>query len=87
MAFIKRDLRRAAAFLWITPLAAALSMCFIAVATATWSSTWVNADLVRVLSSDLTDLLRTRRFSFCRLRLIWLLILATVSPESSCVDR
>src|SRR2546426_655368 len=62
-------------------------MCCIAVATVASSLALANADFVRVLSSDLTALLRTRRFSFCRLRLIWLLMLATVSPESSCVDR
>ena len=40
---------------------------------------------VRVLSSERTALLRTRRFSFCLLRLIWLLMFATWCPGS--LDR
>ena len=39
-----------------------------------------SAGLVRVFSSERTALLRTRRFSFWRLRLIWLLMLATECP-------
>ena len=33
-----------------------------------------------VFSEDFTDLLRIRRFSFCRLRLIWDLMFATRQP-------
>ena len=72
---------RAAAFLWMTPLLAARSMWDIAVLAA-WSAVSVPAalmaDLTRVRSSDRTALLRSRRFSFWRLRLIWLAMLATV---------
>ena len=39
--------------------------------------------LVRVRISERTALLRRRRFSFCRLRLIWLLMFATGRPGSS----
>ena len=39
--------------------------------------------LVRVFSSERTALLRTRRFSFCLLRLIWLLMFATGCPGIS----
>ena len=38
--------------------------------------------LVAVRSSERTALLRRRRFSFCLLRLIWLLMFATESPCS-----
>src|SRR4051794_16910518 len=80
----RRDLRRAAAFLWMTPLVAALSMRFMAMRSASAAlsapaSAAATAFLVRVRSSDRTVLLATRRFSFWRLRLIWLLMLATVA--------
>ncbi len=78
----RRDLRRAAWFLWMTPLLAALSRRLMArrVSSSAFSapsSAAVVAALVRVFSSERTALLRTRRFSFCLLRLIWLLMLAT----------
>src|SRR4051812_24688051 len=78
---IRRDLRLAAWFLWMTPLAAALSMRRTAVRRASTlvsapDSAAVTAGLVRVLISERTALFRARRFSFCRLRLIWLLMFA-----------
>ncbi len=82
-----RDLRRAAWFLWMTPLLAALSSRLMArrVSSSTFSSPCSAAavtTLVRVFSSERTALLRRRRFSFCLLRLIWLLMLATKVPGS-----
>src|ERR1700691_4126702 len=78
----RRDLWLAAVFLWITPRAAALSIRLTARRScSTLSSVPLTADvtafLVRVRSSARTDLLRRRRFSFWRFRLIWLAILAT----------
>src|SRR5690242_14155946 len=78
---MRRDLRRAAAFLWMTPLAAAMSMRFTArrvssSALSAPSATAADAALVRVLSSLRTALLRAAAFRFCLLRLIWLLMLA-----------
>src|SRR5580693_4278289 len=66
----------------MTPLAAALSIRFTARRNASaLSSAPLSAALTalfaRVLSSARTDLLRRRRFSFWRFRLIWLLMLAT----------
>ncbi len=69
----RRLLLRAAAFLWITPLAAALSIRLTARRRASGPSSVsavVTADLTRVFSSERTALLLTRRFSFWRLRLI-----------------
>src|SRR5205823_7469952 len=79
--FIRRDLRRAAWFLCRMPLLAALSMRLAAVrsSSAAFSapaSAAVIAPLTRVLISERVALLRTRRRSFCRLRLIWLLMFA-----------
>src|SRR5580692_7536807 len=78
----RRDLWLAAVFLWMTPLAAALSIRFTARRSASTLSSAplsaaVTAFLVRVRSSARTDLLRRRSFSFWRFRLIWLLMLAT----------
>src|SRR3954452_20899101 len=67
------DLRLAAWFLWMTPLLTALSSLRDAsrISTAACSaSPAVVASLnlrTSVFSSDLTDLFRSRRFSFCRL--------------------
>src|SRR3954469_16065093 len=82
MRFVSRLFLRAAAFLWMTPLAAALSMRLIARRSASGVfSAPVSADetatFTRVFSSERTALLRRRAFSFCRLRLIWLLMFAT----------
>ena len=79
---MSRDLRFAAWFLWITPWAAARSMRFTATRMAsTLSSVPASmadtAVFVRVRISERTDLFFRRRRSFCRLRLIWLLMLAT----------
>src|SRR5688572_12274476 len=70
------DLRLAAWFLWITPLETALSslreasrMSAVAVSRSPPSDASWNLRTA-VLSADLTDLLRKRRFSFCLLRLI-----------------
>ena len=96
LSFLARpaDLRRAAAFLWITPLAAALSMRFRASAGRLVGVLGAvlggrrRRVLVRVFSSERTALLRSGRFSFCRLRLIWLLMLATgVLPVGSNSNR
>ena len=74
-------MRRAAAFLWMRPLDAALLMRFCAIRTASGASSApasiaVVAVLVRVFSSERTPWLRRRRFSFERFRLIWLLMFA-----------
>src|SRR5262245_10274466 len=45
------------------------------VAVASWNLR------IAVFSDDLTALLRRRRFSFCRLRLIWDLMFATRQPR------
>src|SRR6185312_4124103 len=79
---IRRPLRFDAWFLWMTPRDAALSRRLTAMRRASSEpsapvSVAVTADLTRVLISDFTALLRSRSFSFWRLRLIWLLILAT----------
>ena len=68
-----RDWRRAAAFLWITPLEAALPSRFWAKRTRSSASSapWAMpswATLIRVFSSERTPLFRTRRVSFWRLR-------------------
>ena len=65
----------------MTPLVAAMSMRFCAartssVAFSALSATALVAFFTRVFSSEETALLATRRFSFCLLRLIWLLMLA-----------
>ena len=62
-------MRRAAAFLWMTPLAPALSMRFCAAFTASAApasplATASTATFTRVFNSERTPLLRTRRFSF-----------------------
>src|SRR5690349_494681 len=81
------DLRLAAWFLWITPLLAALSSLRAAsrssaVACSTSPVAAASLNLrTDVFSADLTDLLRSRRFSFCRLRLIWDLMFATRQPR------
>src|SRR3954449_10334518 len=71
----------------MTPLAAALSIRLIArrVASALPSAdSWaaVMAFFTRVFTSERTALLRTRRFSFWALRLIWLLMFATTTTCS-----
>ena len=70
---MRRDWRRAAAFLWITPLDAALPSRFWAKRTRSSASSapWAMpswATLIRVFSSERTPLFRTRRVSFWRLR-------------------
>lgn len=73
--FIRREVRRAAWFLWMRLLDAALSSRFCARRTASTASSapesraWP-ADFTRVFSSERTAWLRTRRRSFERLRLI-----------------
>src|SRR3954470_1110719 len=82
---ISRDLRFEAWFLWMMPLAAALSSVLTAtrrastVASGSAPSTSATRTevLMRVLISERAALLRTRRRSFCLLRLIWLLMFAT----------
>ena len=83
--FISRDLRLAAWFLWMTPLAAALSIRLMASRSASSLSSApcsmaAMARLVRVRSSDRTALLRACRLMVWRLRLIWLLMFATDGP-------
>src|SRR4051812_2891082 len=80
--FINRLLRRAAWFLWMTPLLAALSRRFWARRSASPAlsaavSASCNAAFTRVFSSLLTALLRSRAFRLVRLRFFWLLMLAT----------
>src|SRR3982751_1259850 len=81
------DLRLAAWFLWMTPLLAALSSLRDAsrssVSAAVASPDWTASLNLRiaVFSDDFTDLLRSRRFSFCLLRLIWDLMFATRGPR------
>src|SRR5207302_8604141 len=77
-----RGLRLAAWLLCMTTLAAALSMRLMAVRSASarlsdTSAAAFTAVFTRVLISDRAALLRTRRRSFWRFRLIWLLMLAT----------
>ena len=81
------DLRFAAWFLWMTPLLTAWSSLRDASrssATVASLPSPVAADSwnlrTAVFSDDFTDLLRSRRFSFCRLRLIWDLMFATRRP-------
>ncbi len=67
--FERRDLRRAAVFLWMTPFEAALSIFLIARRRVSSrfsppAEASVETALVRVLSSDRAALLRTRAFSF-----------------------
>src|SRR5437588_12527540 len=89
---MRRDLRLAAWFLWMTPWAAALSMRFTAACRASaWSSAPVSAActarLTRVLTSERAALLRRRRRSLCRLRLIWLLMFATSGGHATARRR
>src|SRR5579875_2176785 len=84
---MSRDLRLAAWFLWITPAAAALSIRLTAarsssVLRSSPDSAAAMARLVRVRISERTDLLRRRRRSFWRFRLIWLRMLATAVRRS-----
>jgi len=77
---MRRLLRRAAVFLWMIPLAAAMSMRLTARRTSSTAAS-VPAEalafLTRVLSSLLTALLRSARLAFVRLRFFWDLIFAT----------
>src|SRR6476659_10879796 len=78
---MRRDVRRAAWFLWIRPFDAALSRRFCAMRTASRASSEplsraVDAVFTRVFSSERTPWLRSRRRSFERFRLIWLLMFA-----------
>src|SRR5215216_4533110 len=77
---MRRDLRRAAWFLWITPFAAAMSRRLTATRTASsWPSlpTVAVAVLTRVFSSLFAALLRSARLALVMLRFFWLLMLAT----------
>src|ERR1700733_34962 len=87
-----RDLWLAAVFLWITPCEAALSIRFTARRSSSTlssapSSAATMAVFERVRISARTDLLRNRRFSFWRFRLIWLLMLATCDDSSVVLER
>src|SRR5687767_12564690 len=80
------DLRLAAWFLWMTPLDAALSSLRAAAAASALALSASPAAAASrklrtaVFSADFTDLLRSWAASFCRLRLIWDLMLATGVP-------
>ncbi len=80
--FISRDLRRAALFLWITPLTAALSSLVMAARTA--SSSGVPLKIVcsalrtSVLTCDLYIWFRNRLCSFERIRFFAELVFAKV---------
>src|SRR5688572_10163226 len=82
--FARADLRFAAWFAWMTPLAAALSSLRDAVARVTVAVSLSPAATASrtlrtwVFSSDLTDLLRRRAFSFVLMRFIWDLMFATM---------
>ena len=85
--FAIADLRFAAWLVWMTPLLTALSslreassISAVAFSTSPASAASWNFRTA-VFSDDLTDLLRSRRFSFCRLRLIWDLMFATRQPR------
>src|SRR5512143_283043 len=87
--FIKRDLRRAALFLWITPLDAARSSSLIARFTASAPSadspcTAEFAFLTAVRTLERTSVLRARLRADERIRLIADRVLATLPPESRC---
>src|SRR5699024_2897813 len=77
------DFRFAAWLLWMTPLLAALSNLREAVLSASLAASLSPATIASrtrrtcVFNSDLTALLRSRAFSFVRLRLIWDLMFAT----------
>jgi hypothetical protein len=81
--FIKRPLRRAAAFLWITPFSAALSSALMALRTSSLVSGVLFAKEARAWLTAVRDAPRTlrlliRRFSFCLFRLICDCMLAKV---------
>ena len=91
--FIRRLLRRAASFLWMTPLRGGLVEALLGRAQrlggvvgalvggrAAPSST-------RVFSSDWTALLRSVRLAFVWLRFIWLLMFATRPGSFACGRR
>src|SRR6476619_1862003 len=78
---MRREVRRAAWFLWMRPFDAALPRRFCARRTASGASSApvsiaVAAVFTRVFSSERTPWLRRRRRSFERFRLIWLLMFA-----------
>src|SRR4051794_8203150 len=81
------DLRFAAWFLWMTPLAAALSSCLlatcsaVAAASAFPASAAVRKRRTAVFRADLTATLRCRRRSLVLFRLIWDLMFATREPR------
>lgn len=81
--FIKRDLRRAALFLWMTPLAAARSSALSAFSIASTLglplSIVARAFLTYVRVDERTTRLRTRRRSELRIRLIADLVFANDS--------
>gem|GEM_PF-3262697 len=81
--FIRRDFLRAAAFLWITPLAAVLSMIFRAsftAAIALFASVCIatSAFLIKVFMRDLAAWLRNRRSRDFLISLIDDLMFATL---------
>ena len=85
--FMRRDVRRAAWFLWMRPLDAALLSRFWAVRTASSAfsvpcSTAVRADFTRVFSSERVAWLRSWRTRFCLFRFFWLLMFATARTYS-----
>src|SRR5690606_2747133 len=88
--FQMADLRFAAWLRWMTPLLTALSSLREAsrrstVAVSVSPACAASWNLrIAVFSDDLTDLLRSRRFSFCRLRLICDLMFATRQPRLGC---
>src|SRR5690606_36025214 len=81
------DFLLAAWFLWMTPLLTALSSLreasrasVVANSRSPDSSAAWNLRIA-VFNDDLTDLFRSRRFSFCRMRLICDLMFATRQPR------
>ena len=82
MAFARRPLRRAAVRLCTMPLPAALSRARAAsrwravASSASPAATLVPTFFVEVFRAVRTALVRSARLAFCRLRLIWDLMLA-----------
>ena len=91
--FMRRLFLRAAAFLWMTPFWAAMSIFLTAARTASSfesSPMVVSAAFIRLFSSLRTALLRSADLALVRIRFFWLLMLATgcaLFVGSVCVDR
>ena len=89
---MRRLVRRAAAFLWMTPLRSRLVETLLGHGAAPQERPRcparrpVTAAFERVFSSDLTALLRSARLAFVLMRFFWLLMFAT-RPGFLCVQH